>query len=112
MSTSLSNHGAVRLRLVIAMLLLVVVGITRNGFAAEAESPFSLFYQGRESPVLHRLELDPSTHIAATLNDAQAVVYQDELPAPGPDLDALKARLEAGMGLVLILGADVDAASL
>ena len=94
------------------MLLLVVAGIARSGFAAETEPPFSLFYQGRESLALHRLELDPSTHIVISPNDAQAAVYQDELPAPGPDLDALKARLEAGMGVVLILGADVDAAAL
>ena len=94
------------------MLLLVVVGIARSGSAAEAEPPFSLYYQGRESLVLHRLELDPSTKVVTALADAQAAVYQDQLPPPGPDLDALKARVNAGMGIVLILGADVDASSL
>lgn len=112
MSISVSNHGAVRIRFVIAMLLLLAVGVARAALAADSEAPFSLFYEGRESLVLHRLELDPSTHVVATVADAQAAAYQDQLPPPGPDLDALKARVNAGIGLVLILGADVDATSL
>ncbi len=94
------------------MLLLLMVGIAETGFAADAEPPFPLYYQGRETLVLHRLELDPSTHTVAALADAQAAVYQDQLPSPGPGLDALKARVSNGMGLVVILGAEVDGASL
>ena len=95
----------------LAMLLLLLAGAAGNAFAASDEAPFTLFYQGRETLVLHRLQLDPSTH-EAPLGDGQAAVYQDELPPVGPELDALKARVTGGMGLVVILGADVDAASL
>lgn len=100
--------GCLRLALLMAML----VGAAQTAFAAETEPLFSLYYQGRESLVLHRLELDPSTHTVATLADAQAAVYQDQLPAVGPELEALKARVESGMGLVLVLGSDVDSSSL
>ncbi len=112
MSISLFHRGAVRLRLIASVLLLFVFGIAGSGFAADAETPFSLYYQGRESLILHRLQLDPSTLVVDTLSGAQAAVYQDRLPPPGPELDALKARISEGMGLVLILGGDVDAASL
>jgi O-antigen/teichoic acid export membrane protein len=100
-----------RLR-IFAMLLLLLPGIARTAFASPAEAPFSLYYQGSETLVRHRLELDPSTHPVDTLPNAQAAVYQDQLPPPGPELDALKARVTDGMGLVVILGADLDAASL
>jgi O-antigen/teichoic acid export membrane protein len=112
MSISVFNRGAARLRLAALVLVLFVFGIAGSGFAADAEAPFSIYYQGRESLILHRLELDPSTRTVATLTDTQAAVYQDQLPPPGPELNALKARVSEGMGLVVILGADVDPASL
>src|ERR1019366_9615641 len=93
MARSLFNRVAVRL-LIVASAFLFVSGIAGTGFAADAELSFSLHYQGRESLILHRLELDPSTHTVATLTDAQAAVYQDQLPPPGPELEALKARVE------------------
>jgi len=111
MSRSEFNRGAIRLHLAISMLLLLVAGVASSVFAAEFEAPFLLHYEGRESLVLHRLQLDPSTRDAA-LSNAQAAVYQDQLPPPGPALDALKARVTDGMGLVMVLGADVDPASL
>jgi O-antigen/teichoic acid export membrane protein len=93
-------------------MLLCALGIARPAFAADARPLFPLFYQGRESLILHRLQLDPSTHVVDTLTDARAAVYQDQLPPPGPELAALKARINDGMGLVLVLGADVDTAAL
>ena len=56
--------------------------------------------------------LDPTTHRVANLDDAATAVYQDNLPAPGPELDALKARVASGMGVVLILGRHTDPAAL
>ncbi len=111
MSISLFNYGVARLRLAPSILVLFIFSIVGTAMAAEAEPPFSLYYLGNESLILHRLELDPSTHVT-TLADAQAAVYQDQLPPPGPEFDALKARVQSGMGLVLVLGAEMNAASL
>ncbi len=42
------------------------------------------------------------------LGDAATAVYEDNLPAAGPELEALKARVASGMGAVLILGRHTD----
>ena len=106
---SIANRTALRLGVVAAILLLAT---NASALAADVQPPFPLFYQGREALILHRLQLDPSTHPVGNLADARAAVYEDELPPAGPELDALKARIADGMGAVVILGADVDAASL
>ena len=97
---------------VLAAMLLCASGLAAPSLAADAEPPFPLFYRGRESLILHRLQLDPSTEAVESLTGARSAAYQDQLPAPGPELDALKARINDGMGLVVILGADSNAASI
>lgn len=94
------------------VLLLLLPALSATALAAQTEAPIALFYQGRESLVLGRLQLDPSTRMVDSLNEAQAAVLQDQLPGQGPALDALKSRVEAGMGLTLILGADTDPSAL
>ena len=88
------------MRLVAALLVVLLI----PAFAHAAESQFNIYYSGSEDLVLKRLLLDPTTHRVTNLDDAATAVYQDNLPAPGPDLDALKARVASGMGVVLILG--------
>ncbi len=80
--------------------------------ANAAGDSFRIFYRGQDDLVLERLKLDPSTVAADSLADAQAAVVQDALPTPGPELDALKARVESGMGLLLILGSHTDPAAI
>ena len=95
------------------MVRVAVVIIVFSSAARAADSlPFPLFYHGQESLVLDRLRLDPSTVDAADLAGARTAVVQDELPAPGPELDALKARVRSGMGLLLILGSHTSADSI
>lgn len=79
---------------------------------ASSEAPFPLFYEGSEALVLHRLELDPSTERVADLSDARVAVFQNQLPAPGPQLDKLRSRVESGMGLLIVLGPQIDRAAL
>ena len=109
--TSGFKHRAARL-CTIALALLFFPRAALSAFAAQPVVPVSIYYQGPESLVSHRLQLDPSTRSADSLANAQTAVYQDQLPPPGPELEALKARVASGMGLVLILGRDVDPASL
>ncbi len=81
--------------------------------ASAAHAPaFNLYFSGTENLVLERLNLDPATHRVADLSDAQCAVFDDALPAPGPALDALKARVAAGMGVVIITGPNTDPAAL
>lgn len=103
-SQSVENLARVAAALLIAILI--------PAFAHAAEPPFNIYYSGSEDLVLTRLLLDPSTHRAANLDDAATAVYQDNLPPPGPQLEALKARVASGMGVVLILGRHTDAAAL
>jgi O-antigen/teichoic acid export membrane protein len=103
-SQSVENLARVAAALLIAILI--------PAFAHAAEPPFNIYYSGSEDLVLTRLLLDPSTHRAANLDDAATAVYQDNLPPPGPELEALKARVASGMGVVLILGRHTDAAAL
>src|SRR6202521_1971342 len=93
---------------VVALLLTLLV----PALALASESQFNIYYSGTEDLVLTRLLLDPSTHRVTNLDDAATAVYQDNLPPPGPELDALKARVASGMGVVLILGRHTDTASL
>ena len=72
----MSNRGAIRLALLMSMLMLAL-GAKGLAFAADVQPPFPLFYQGRESLILHRLQLDPSNHVVDTLAAAHAAVYQD-----------------------------------
>ena len=90
----------------------LLVALLLPVFAQAAESHFNIYYSGSEDLVLTRLMLDPSTHRVTNLDDAATAVYQDNLPPAGPELQALKARVAAGMGLVLILGRHIDDAAL
>src|SRR6266851_3012874 len=83
-----------------------------SALASAADSVFNVYYSGAEDLTLSRLQLDPTTHRVANLNDAATAVYQDNLPARGPELEALKARVNSGMGLLLILGRHTDRAAL
>ena len=96
------------MRLVAALLIVLLIPT----FAHAADSQFNIYYSGSEDLVLNRLLLDPTTHRVANLDDAATAVYQDNLPPAGPELDALKARVASGMGVVLILGRHTDANAL
>jgi O-antigen/teichoic acid export membrane protein len=72
------------------------------------EKPVTIYYQGVEKLVLRRLELDPSTRVTTDLGSADVAVYQGVLPPVGAELDALKARVRAGMGLVVITGRAIE----
>ena len=95
-------------RTVSALLILFLL----PSIAHSADGAFNIYYSGAEDLVLSRLMLDPTTHRVANLNDAATAVYQDNLPPPGPELDALKSRVASGMGVVLILGRHTDSAAL
>ncbi len=82
------------------------------GSAAATGKPIRIYYSGTENLVLTRLKLDPTTQQVANLADADTAVFQDRLPARGPELDALKARVAAGMGLLIVLGQNTDVAAL
>lgn len=103
---SLSVKGLVRI--VSALLIVLLIPI----LAQAAEPQFNVYYSGSEDLVLNRLLLDPTTHRVANLDDAATAVFQDNLPPPGPELEALRARVAAGMGVVLILGRHTDPAAL
>ncbi|HYL59789.1 MAG TPA: hypothetical protein VEU51_13040, partial [Candidatus Acidoferrales bacterium] len=98
-----------RLALTIAAFL---ISLALPDSARAADAGFNLYYSGEENLVLSRLLLAPTTHRVASIADAATAVYQDNLPAPGPELDALKGRVADGMGVVLILGRHTDAAAL
>jgi O-antigen/teichoic acid export membrane protein len=80
--------------------------------ASASEQRFPIFYQGADPLVLGRLELDPSTIRVDNLAAAQVAIFQDQLPAPGTALDDLKARVGSGLGLLIVMGPHIDAASL
>ncbi|MGB6088054.1 MAG: hypothetical protein WBG26_01055, partial [Candidatus Binataceae bacterium] len=81
--------------------------------ARAAQMPaFNIYFSGTENLVLDRLMLDPSTRRVSNLADAQTGVFDDTLPAPGPALDALKARVAGGMGVVIVTGPNIDPAAL
>jgi O-antigen/teichoic acid export membrane protein len=91
-----------------ALLVLILL----PGAAIATDGAFNIYYSGAEDLVLSRLLLDPTTHRVANLSDATTAVYQDNIPAPGPELEALRARVASGMGVVLILGRHTDPAAL
>jgi hypothetical protein len=93
-------------------VVLLLVALLVPAFAHASESQFNVYYSGTEELVLTRLLLDPSTRRVTNLEDAATAVYQDNLPPPGAELDALKARVASGMGVVLILGRHTDPAAL
>jgi O-antigen/teichoic acid export membrane protein len=105
-ANELVTHSKIAIRAGAALAaLLSFLTICGTSFAA---SPFNIYYSGADKLVLNRLQLDPTTNQFDSLANADAAVYQGTLPAPGPDLDLLKARVVAGMGLVVILGKDTD----
>jgi hypothetical protein len=93
-------------------LTALLIALALPASAPAADAAFNIYYSGEEDLVLSRLLLDPTTHRTTTLADAATAVYQDNLPPTGPQLDALKARVNSGMGVVLILGRHTDAAAL
>jgi O-antigen/teichoic acid export membrane protein len=80
--------------------------------SSAADEKFPVYYIGSEQLVLDRLKLDPATEAVSDLDSARTAVIQDALPPPGPALEALKRRVEQGMGLVIITGRNLDPASL
>lgn len=80
--------------------------------ASAAEQPLKLYYSGRQQMVLSRLRLDPSTVVTNQLGDAQCAVFKNQLPPPGPDIEKLRGWVVGGMGLVVVLGRDLNPASL
>ena len=110
MAVSICIRGHYRRGLFLAAFLVVVSAA--GAALAYTEQPLRLFYRGRENLVLDRLLLDPTTHRVAATSDAQCAVFHDVLPPPGPDLDKLKGWVVGGMGLVVVLGKDLDPAAL
>ncbi|MDO8433621.1 MAG: hypothetical protein Q7S58_14545 [Candidatus Binatus sp.] len=106
-------HSALRAkpiaRTVAAILFLLLFA---PALVSAAEPAFNIYYSGAEDLVLTRLQLDPATHRVTTLGAAATAVVQDNLPAVGPELDALKARVKSGMGVLLILGRHTEPAAL
>jgi O-antigen/teichoic acid export membrane protein len=92
--------------------LAIAILLCSAAAALAAEKPVTIYYQGVETLALSRLELDPSTHITTDLNRADVAVYQGVLPAAGLELDALKARVRAGMGLLVITGHGIGSSAL
>ncbi|MGO9606537.1 MAG: lipopolysaccharide biosynthesis protein [Candidatus Binataceae bacterium] len=96
----------------IHILLLVSVAVTFCvSTSSAATQQCRIFYLGNDDLVRERLALDPGTTFT-DLAHAQVAVIQDALWEPGPQLDLLKSRISAGMGLVLILGPDISPAAL
>ncbi len=100
--------GRISRRVTAILAAVTAVVLAAGSRPARAETPFKIFCQGREKLVLDRLRLDPGTHIVGGLADAQCAVMQDRLPPPGPPMEDLRRRVAAGMGLVVILGRDID----
>ena len=96
----------------LAAILLAAVILAPGLARALPAQPFNLYFSGTEDLVLRRLELDPSTHRVTDLSAAQCAVFDDALPPPGPALEALRRRVAAGMGLVIITGPNTNPAAL
>ena len=69
-----------RIAYTVGLLAIALLASAASAFAFEPA--LRIHYQGRENLVLHRLQLDPSTQIVRDLADAQAAVFQGELPGP------------------------------
>jgi len=95
-----------RMKYTVGILAIAMLAGAASVFASEPA--LRIYYQGRENLVLHRLQLDPSSQVVGDPADAQAAVFQGELPEPGPGLDALKARVASGMGLLVVLGDQIN----
>ncbi|HVN28437.1 MAG TPA: oligosaccharide flippase family protein [Candidatus Binataceae bacterium] len=95
-----------------ALLATLLLTLAVSASLAASEPPLALFYQGADDLLLQRLDLDPSTHRIRSLAAAQVAVYDEALPAPGPEMDQLKGFVVAGGGLVVVLGKDTPPASL
>src|SRR5262245_50327929 len=80
--------------------------------AAASQQRFPIFFQGTEKLVLRRLALDPTTSRVDHPADARVAIFQDELPAPGAALDDLQARVDSGLGLLIVMGPHIGPASL
>ncbi|HVA81919.1 MAG TPA: hypothetical protein VNF29_13410, partial [Candidatus Binataceae bacterium] len=97
----------------LAALIIIIIAIIAPGLARASQArPFNLYFSGTENLVLRRLDLDPSTHRVTDLSAAQCAVFDDALPPPGPALEALRQKVAAGMGLVLITGPNTNPAAL
>src|SRR5579862_3824689 len=106
-STCISRRGVTRV-LLATVLIPLLAGIA----LAHTSQPLPLFYHGSESLILDRLELDPSTLRADRLDDAHSAVFDDTLPAQGPDMDQLRGFVVGGGGLLVVLGKGTSPASL
>jgi len=107
-STCINRRGGARVLLATLLLLALLAGAA----VAFDERPLPLFYHGSENLIFDRLALDPSTLRADRLDDAHSAVFQDTLPAPGPDMDQLRGFVVGGGGLLVVLGKDTSPASL
>ncbi len=79
---------------------------------ASPVAPFKVYFSGTGNLVLDRLKLDPATYRVTDLSAAQCAIFDDALPSAGPALEALKARIAAGMGAVIVTGPNTDPSAL
>jgi O-antigen/teichoic acid export membrane protein len=91
--------------------LTVLVPPAIGSSARPTAAQFRIFYQGKDDLVRESLALDRTTTFT-DLADAQVAVFQGELWEAGPQLQQLKARINEGMGLLLILGPGVSSSAL
>lgn len=111
-SSPQSIAGRRAARLGAALLAVVLIAAVSAPAFAAPEAAFKVYYRGRQNLVLSRLRLDPSTRLTPEIADAQCAVFQNDLPPPGPELEKLRGWVVAGMGLVVVLGRDLNPAAL
>jgi O-antigen/teichoic acid export membrane protein len=95
-----------------AILATILLTLGAGAALAYTGQPLPIFYRGSENLILDRLALDPSTHRVDALAQAQVAVFDETLPALGPEMDQLKGFVVAGGGLLIVLGKDTPPASL
>src|SRR5512146_3261751 len=91
--------GASRAALMLLLLMLLTVCLVRP---ARADDNLRVFYAGPDGSVKTALELAPF-RLVTDVQEADVFVLNGQIP----NAAAVRSRLSAGVGLVLILGPDL-----
>jgi O-antigen/teichoic acid export membrane protein len=75
---------------------------------ASADSTLNVYYAGPLGNVSMALSLDKDIHLVEDISSAQVFILNGIIP----DTTAIRARIEQGAGLVIILGPDISASQL
>lgn len=86
---------------------LIFSGLGTFAHASVETVPLSIAYFGPEDAVKQALELTPLTRITSALSDASVTVINDFRP-PNAAVSEIRARITQGMGLVLLLGENLN----